>query len=337
HSVEAEQATLGAILTAPGLFPEVSAILATDDFFLPVHREIWESLVTVDRSERPIDALLVLDDLRARGKLPLLEGGEAYLLRISNETPGLSNVRHYADIIAEKAIARRLIAACGEVISRAYAGEVDASDLVDDHAGALLKISTRSSSDLATIRPLVSAAMDTFERRQQSGNPITGVRTGIEKLDRYTGGLQPGQHIVVAARPGLGKTALGIDIAIRHVIYDGGVALIFSLEMTKEELVERMFAFRAGVDSHHLRRGEISSVGWSNLTRAQRELEDAPIYVVDDQTTIGQIEATTRRVRARHPDAQIVGVLDYVQLTEVKPGKGETIESALGDVSKRIK
>lgn len=336
-SLQAERATLGAVLLEPPLFAEVNAKLLVDDFFLPVHREIWSAMLAIDRREQPIDVLLVADELKAMGMLSRLEGGEIYLVKLAGECPVLGNLGHYLGIVTANATARKLIAACAEAMSRAYGGATEADELLDDHAGAIMKIAQRSARDLRSITPVVEESMDIFEKRQIAKNPVTGVATGIDMLDRFTGGFQPGNHVVVAARPGVGKTAFALNVVLRHVLTRGGTALIFSLEMTESEVVERLFCIKGGVDSELLRRGEISPLAWNDLNRAEAALAPAPIYIVDDQSNISQMEATARRYAARHPEKLGLIVIDYIQLAEVVLGRGQTLSQGLGEVSKRIK
>ena len=339
---DAEMAVLGAVLIKPLCFAEVKALLMVDDFFFVAHCAIYEAMLEVDRSGRPMDVLAIQDEIQRRGEMGRLEDGGGYLLRCANSVPTGENVTFHCRLVAEKATLRRLIAQCAETASRAYGG-ADPAELIDEQAAALLRLGHRSTRDLVPIHDLVEQTVKGIEDRQVAGNPVTGIPTGIDILDKTLGGLKAGKHIVLAARPSVGKTALAINFALHNVLKCGGAALIFSLEMEDYELVERMISLRGGVDSNDITRGTVSQFGWMEINRATTELADARVYVVDDpDISMSQIEALSLRFAAKYPTPEggrplgmVVG--DYFQLLNVKAARGQSREQALADVSGRWK
>lgn len=342
-SVEAEKAVLGSIFIAPRMLPEVRARLRTDDFMMPVHREIFDAIVAVDSGDRPIDVLMVADELKARGLLNRLDGGEGYLLSMANTTPTAENAVYYAELVAEKSQARRLIAACAETVSRAYGG-ADIQPLLDEHAGMVMRIATRQESDLKTIRKTVDALPDVFENRTEK--VTSGVSLCLRKADRYTGGIQRKQYAVIAARPGGGKTAYALQIARQHCLRDLGknTVLFVSLEQSEPEIVERLYCQDAPADSDKIKRNLLDKSAWLRITSAQERLRELGFYIIEHASSMRQLESIAQRYVSRHPDPGVEGqppsnllVLDYIQLMNTQASRGELATEAIGRVSHELK
>lgn len=346
HSLDAERAVLGAPLVSPSKLPEILADLETDDFFLPAHREIFDALAELDRREKPPEILLLADELEARGMLPRLDGGMSYLLRCANEVPIAENVGHYVAIVRQKASLRRLIAACAEVQSSAYGDFGEFESFLAEASEKITSVAMRRSRATAFSRfsDDIDAALEDIQKRGSASREgrVLGARSGIAKLDRILGGLQPGNTYVLAARPGVGKTSLGINFAVRHAAMGFNAvtkrrarSLIFSLEMPKAQLIDRIFAGATPMDHSLLRTG--AGIEWHRLTTAAAKLADFGVQIIDDQHTPAEMEATAHRFRATHPDDDIVMVVDYLQLADLPSVKGQNEATALGKFTKRLK
>jgi replicative DNA helicase len=338
-SLNAERSVLGSVLIKPSVFDLLRLEMEVDDFFLPAHREIWDAMRAIRGREQPLDALMLVDELKARGLLARLDGGEGYLLTLANSVPTAENVDHYADVVQEKARLRRIITACAETMSRAYGQRATSEELLEDNSRAMTKIATSETADLVTIGDLTEPLMEEFEwrsQRVQAGeSPITGIRFGITRLDAMTAGLQPEEVVTVAADTGGGKTALAVQAAIILTAEDNGVALIIQLEMPKKQVAERAFVHVGLVNSHRLKTGQLDYEDFKRLQTAAIELVKRRLYIVEQAFAMREVEAVVRRVRARHPTSKILVVLDYIQL--MKTGGRDTRAQQIGDIAKGCK
>ncbi len=346
HSLEAERAVLGAPMVSPSKLPEILAELETDDFFLPAHREIFDALRALDRREKPPEILLLADELQARGMLSRLDGGSSYLLRCANEMPTAENVGHYIAVVREKATLRRLIAAAAEIQSSAYGDFGEFSAFLAEASEKITAVALRRAR-VASFRAFaddIEAGLEEIQRRGTAAREgrVSGVRSGIAKLDRILGGLKPENVYVIAARPGVGKTSLAINFAVRHAAMGLNTvtgrrarSLIFELEMPRVQLVDRIFAGSVPMDASLISSGV--GVQWNLLTGAASKLADFGIQIIDDQYTPAEIEATAHRYRSAHPDDDILMIVDYLQLADLPTVKGENGAAALGKFTKRLK
>lgn len=339
HSLEAERCVLGSLLLAPALYAEIEAQLRIDDFYLPAHREMWAAMSTVAGRGMPVDFVAVADEMKMRGSLQRLEGGEASLVALAQAVPTVENVAYYARIVREKAAARDLILLCDQIKSRTQQQQDPVPAVIDEAQQALLALAQHSnSSEVVTVASLLDEMVAIFEKRARDKITVTGVPTGITKLDNLLGGLQDGNLILIAARPGLGKTSMAVSIASRCGIEFKCPALFFSLEMMRMEIVERLFVQRSQVDSQALRRGFVDEKGWQRLHRAQRALHDAWIYIDDQAVTLREIRAKAIRWRAKHPAGKAIVVVDYLQLADAEgQRRGETRAEQVARISKGLK
>jgi replicative DNA helicase len=338
HNIEAEQAVLGAVLIKPSCLHEVaSRIPVPDEFYLPAHREIWQAMVAVEKRGAAIDPLTVADELKAYGTLSRIEGGEEYLTRIARDMPTAENVSHYAAIVHAKSTLRRLQLLGGEIAAKAAAGEDDPAALVEYLGQQLVAISRATASELTHVGQLTETFMAELQERVKTKGAPSGFSWGIDTLDAKTGGIKPPLLVVLAARPGLGKSAFAAQIAVNaaaDAAKRGGTALFFSLEMGRAELVERLFAHLARTDSEKLRTGGFD---WDQLYKAKWRLEQSGLYVEDSVFSFAGISALARRWRAKHPVQRGLIVVDYVQLAEIQYVKGQTRERAVAEISRNLK
>ena len=355
HNLEAERSVLGGLLIKPSAFDEIATTLQVDDFFLPAHREVFDAMLAIDRRQHPIDVIAVADELRVRGMVARLEGGEAYLLTLSGSIPTAENIGHYARLVKEKATLRRLIAACAEIQSRAYGDFGSFEEFLDEAETQVFRVAQQNRRESYSAVPdIMEEVLHNIEVRAAERKAVTGVPTGFTKLDEITAGLQRENLIVVAARPGGGKTSWAVNVAV-HAAMRKIPVLIFSLEMSKYELMERMLAAEARIDSGKIKRGFLEYSDWKNkIHPASRSLADAPI-LIDDSSAISimEIRAKSRRFRGdpRYfppPPAVVDGrtplpalgliVVDYLQLARGSLGRrDENRQQEIAEISRGLK
>lgn len=314
HSIAAEQAALGSVLISPATLDDLGGLEA-DDFFMPVHREIFDAMRTVAARGRLVDLVTLSDELKARDFLRRLDGGEGYLVALAIATPTAEGIKHYADIVASKATLRRAIAFAAELQSRAYGDVSDVEAFLNDIRANVAGLEIRGSGGPVRVGKSLDDVIAGIEKIGAKPQEFL-VPTGIAKIDRRIGGLFPGL-VIVAARPGGGKTALSVNNIAVDAALAGIPTLVFSLEMERDEVITRALARRAGINGREVRLGHMSMQEWVKLHRAQMDFSEIPLYI-DDRDTMktSQICAEARRWRARHPGPRALIVVDYVGLVE---------------------
>ncbi len=315
HSLEAERALLGSILLDNGALNVAVGVLGKDDFFSEAHRVTFEKMIGLSEKNRTIDLVTLSEDLLRDGLLDKV-GGAAYLASLIDGVPAgnYTVVTEYSRIVREKSLVRRLINASNNVIARCLEGADDPETLIDHAQTQVLDLAEQKvQAGFLGVRDIVKSSFGTIDVLFDRGQQVTGVETGFTALDNMTAGLHPGELIVVAGRPSLGKTALALNIAAHAAIERKKVVGVFSLEMSKESLVIRLLCSEGRIDSHKLRTGFSSREDWSKMTRALGRLAEAPLYIEDSAAlSILQIRAKARRLKAEKGlDLLIV---DYLQL-----------------------
>jgi replicative DNA helicase len=351
HNLEAERSTLGGVLVKPTAFDEMATVVTADDFLLPAHREIYEAMLQLDKRRAPIDVVSLGDELKNRGSLPRLENGQAYLIELANSVPTAENISHYARLVQEKATLRRLIAACAEIQSRAYGEFGDYEQFLDDAERMVFQVAQKNRRESARpIGELIQEVLDTIDARARERKEINGVPTGFTKLDEITAGFQPDNLIIVAARPGVGKTSWALNVASHAALIHKIPVFVFSLEMSKEELIERLLSGEAKIDSHRMRRGLIEYSEWKNkIYPAGDRIRQAPI-LIDDSPAVNILElrAKARRFRSdphffpprkeEGPPPLGLVVIDYLQLAQGLGGrKDDSREREIAEISRGLK
>lgn len=335
QNIDAEQSVLGAMLLEREAIFKVMEFLKSDDFYKESHRIIYEAILELAESGSPVDLITVTDLLRDKGDLEKV-GGITYVATLANLVPTAANAEYYARIVEEKALTRALISVSTRIASRGYEGVESPEELLDEAERSILELSQRRST--TTFTPIKDILVDTFENLEQVYNnrgKINGVPTGFIELDHMTNGFQKGDLIILAARPSMGKTALAILIgqyaALKHKI----PVAIFSLEMSKEQLVQRMLCSEAMVDAHKVRTGNLSDEDWSKLSEAARHLSRAPIYLDDTgAATVREMRSKARRLKAEKGLGLII--IDYLQL--MSGGKRiENRQQEIADISRKLK
>lgn len=333
HSAEAEVSVLGAVLLSADAANIALEKLHAEDFYTPAHQQVFEAIQVLFDANEPIDAVTVSEHLRRDGSLDRM-GGIDFLTRLLDAVPTSSNIDYYAGIVEEHALRRKLMKVGGQIGSIATEMTDPIDEVVDRAEQAVFAVSDRKVGDgLAPIDNLLGPAIEKAEDLQRKGSEITGIPTGFRDLDRKLAGLHPTNLIVVASRPGMGKTALALNIAQHVAVADHPVA-IFSLEMSREEVVTRMLCAAGRIDSQKLRTGRLSETDFSKLSTAASTLYKKPIYVDDSPgLTVTEIRAKSRRLR-RKPGLGLV-IVDYLQLMQGSGGENRQQEIAI--ISRSLK
>lgn len=334
QNIDAEEAVLGAILVNPDCITKVVEVLRAESFYKPAHRYVYDAMVQLFNQNERIDLVSVSDVLNFGSKLELV-GGRAFINDLSYKTITTSNIEYYAKIVQEKAIKRSLINAGSEIVSLGY--DMNSTDESLNAAEKLIFdiASKKATKDLSHVKDLVLQSYEKIEYRYNHRDELTGVPTGFYELDTMTSGLQKSDLIILAARPSMGKTAFALNIAQNVAIRANTAVAIFSLEMSKEQLVQRMLCSEAEVDSQRLRSGHMQSKDWEKLANAMNEFAEAPLYIDDaGGCTLTDIRAKCRRLAMEEKKLGLV-VIDYLQLME-GVGKEDRIQQ-ISAISRGLK
>ncbi len=335
HNIEAEQAVLGGILTNLNVFSSLVDTLIADDFYSPAHVQIFSAFINLYNASTPIDLITTTDMLQRAGVLETI-GGASYIASLTDAIISSQNIFHYAKIIHNKAVQRKLIETATDIIGNCYELQTDVETLIDESEQAVFQISdSRTTSSYMSSSALVTKVFEELTERVGRGSKITGIRTGYYQFDDMTAGLQPSDLIIVAGRPSMGKTAFALNLAMRAACDDGKSTAIFSLEMSKEQLMMRMLGCCGRVDLSHLRTGSLDDADWKNLYKAAEIIKQAPIFI-DDTPSISPLElrARCRRLKAEH-DLQFV-MVDYLQLMRGS-FKTNSREQEISEISRSLK
>ncbi len=314
QNLEAEESVLGAMMISPGAIGAVSEILDAGDFYRESHAKVYRASLALYAKGEPVDAITLTDELEERGELEAV-GGRVRLHELAALVPASANAAHYARIVHETATLRGLIRAGGEIARLGWERPGETGDLVDQAEQILYDLSQqRVTGEWSEIEELLKESFERITQLYESGVDLTGTPSGFRDLDRLTSGFQPGNLIIVAARPSMGKSALALCMAanmgVRHNIPVG----LFTLEMSKAEVTQRLMCSEAKVESQRLRNGKLAPDDWPRLTAACDKLAKAPIYV-DDTGLLNMMEirSKARRLKARHPNLGLI-IVDYLQL-----------------------
>jgi replicative DNA helicase len=336
HNLAAEEAVLGALLLSrEALGSVVEAGLRYDDFYKPAHQHIYDVACAVSQSGGPADTITVADELRRLGLLDAV-GGVETLHRLQNATPAISNAAHYARIVADAAMLRRLIMVAGDISELAYSGPENVDQALDDAETRVFKVADRRVADTyAEIGHLMKDAIDRIEENYARGDTITGTATGYADLDELLSGLQPSTLNIIGARPAMGKTAFGLGMATHIAKTTNRPVLVFSLEMGHVELTQRILSSEAEVDSTKIRNGRLSESDWAKIGRAVGRLE-VPLFLDDNpRVTVMEIRAKARRLKMQRGDLAMI-MIDYLQLMS-GGGNAENRQLEVSEISRNLK
>jgi len=341
HSIEAEQSVLGGLLLDNGAWDRAGDLLSDSDFYRYEHRHIYSAIGALVSATKPADVITVFEQLQSLGKAEEC-GGLAYLNSLAQSVPSAANLRRYAEIVRERAILRKLIAASDEIATRAFNPQGQAvSQILDEAEGKIFKIGeegSRTRQGFQSMDQLVMQLIDRVTELAENGaEEVTGVRTGFYDLDRMTAGLQPGDLIVLAARPSMGKTAFALNIAEHVAVAEGLPAVVFSMEMGASQLALRMVGSLGRIDQQHLRTGALKDDEWGRLTEAVDKLSKASVFI-DETPALNSAELRARaRRQARQCGKLGLIVVDYLQLMSGSSSSDENRATEIGEISRGLK
>jgi len=315
QSIEAEQSILGAMMLDREAVFKVEQIIRAEDFYREAHGEIFRAITDLTGRNEPVDIITVTEDLRQRDALDRV-GGVTYITSLVNAVPTAANVEAYARIVADKALLRQLIGVTTRIASRGYEANDEVQDLVNEAERMILELSQRRASrGFSPIRDILVDAFEKLEHLLAYRGNVTGVPTGFVDLDRLTSGWQASDLVILASRPSMGKTSLGLNFAINAAVRHKVTVVIFSLEMSKEQLIQRMLSSEAMVNQQKLRTGNLQEADWTRLVAAAGPLSEAPIFIDDTPgVTVTEIRSQVRRLKAENGLGLIV--IDYLQLMQ---------------------
>jgi replicative DNA helicase len=315
QNLDAEKSLLGAVLIDEEKLADISEHVTANDFYDKRHAIVYAAMMRLYEKHNPVDLLTLTDELKRKKELDTV-GGSAFLTELTNYVPTAAHAEAYAELVSQKAVRRRLIKASGEISELGYDEETTTQELLEKAEAELFSVSDQSlKQDLVSIESILTESFDRMEELHRNKGVLRGVRTGYRDLDNMTAGLQRSDLIILAARPAMGKTTLVTNLAYNIATIAKQPVLFFSLEMSKEQLVDRMLADASGVDAWNIRTGNLSDEDFSKLSEAMGELAEAPIYI-DDTPGLSVLEMRTKARRAMHEHQLGLIVIDYLQLMQ---------------------
>ncbi len=335
QSVEAEQAVLGALLIAPDILPSLAEKLRAEDFYRGSHQILFDIALAIAEKGDPVDLVTLTSRLQEVGKLEE-SGGLEYLLALSRSVPTAANAEFHAQIVADRALLRRLIQVSTQIAASGYAGGEDVGALLDTAERRILALaSERTDRGFTAIREVLENAYERIEFLYNNRGGMTGVPSGYGDLDRMTSGFQPSDLIIIAARPSVGKTAFALNIAQNVAVRAKLPVAIFSLEMSKEQLVQRMICAESNIDSNVLRTGQLADDDWAKLSLGMSSLSESPIFIDDSAgVTLAEMRSRLRRLKAESGLGLVV--IDYLQLISGK-GRSDNRQQEISEISRSLK
>ncbi|MCZ6468499.1 MAG: replicative DNA helicase, partial [Candidatus Dadabacteria bacterium] len=336
QNTEAEQAVLGAILIESTVINQVLEVLIPEDFYKEAHRKIFNSMIDLDRENKPIDLLTLFDHLKSNGNLLEEVGESSYLTYLTELVPTTENVEYYAKLVKEKSILRKHVMDATDIAHRGNDENVDLDEFIDRAEHTILDIAqNKIKPSFYDSRELAVKALETIERLHARKELVTGIPTGFEKLDEMTSGLQDAELIIIAGRPGLGKTSISLNIAAHAAMEHGKSIGIFSLEMTKEQLMLRMLSNKSKVSYSNIRSGYIKDEDLEKLVHAADELGQSKIYI-DDTPAITVLEIRAKSRRQQRDKGLDLIIVDYLQLMRGSR-RVESREREIAEISGSLK
>lgn len=336
QNIDAEKSILGGLMLEQEAFDEVSEILIDDDFYKPAHKKIYSAIRELHKRESPSDLVTVSNYLMERGELDSL-GGAAYLAEMIDQTPSTANITSYAKIVQEKSLLRKVIQSSQEFIDKSYSAEFESIDtFLDGMESKVFQLTeAKSTVGLTDASELVKMSLEKIESLYANQMAVTGVSSGFVDLDALTAGFHPGELIILAARPSMGKTALSLNFAMNAAIRDKKKVAYFSVEMGKEQCMVRMLASTAKIRLSDLRIGKIDDQSWPRLINTAAAMSETGLFI-DDTSGISpfEVRAKCRRMKAKHGLDMIM--IDYLQLMGMKQ-KIESREREVSEISKLLK
>jgi replicative DNA helicase len=335
NNLDAERSVLGAILLDNHALNAAIENLRPEDFFMDQHRRVFTQMIALGESQQAIDLITLTEELHRRGDLEA-SGGAPYLAALADGMPRVSNIEHYARIVKEKALLRNLIHATHNIQQRAFEGEDGADAILDNAESSIFALAEdRIRAGLLPIKDIVRDNFERLERIFKEGKSITGISTGYAELDKLTSGLQPSELLILAARPSQGKTALALNLAENIAIRAGLPVAIFSLEMSKESLLQRLVASVAQIDGHKFRTGHLNREDWRRMTESLGQISAAPLWI-DDAGSISVLEIGAKARRLKRDKGLSLLIVDYLQLITAR-GRFGNRQEEVSSISRALK
>lgn len=335
QDVYAEQCVIGGMLLSKDAIADVVEVLRSGDFYRPAHQVLFDAVVDLYGRGEPADAVTVAADLTKHGDIARV-GGADYLHTVMALVPVAANAGYYARIVHERAILRRLVEAGSRITQMGYSADAEVDDIVDRAQAEVYSVTERrTGDDYLRLGEVLPGTLDEIEAIGSRGGAIFGVPTGFSELDQLTNGLHPGQMIILAARPAIGKSTLALDLVRSASVKNGLASVIFSLEMSRSEITMRLLSAEAKVALHAMRSGTLSDDDWTRLARRMSEVSEAPLFIDDSPNmSMMEIRAKARRLKQQH-DLRMV-VIDYMQLMH-SPRRVESRQQEVSEISRSMK
>lgn len=335
HDSDAEKAVLGAVFLNPEAINEASDIVQPDDFYERANRLVFQAMINIADRGAEIDPITLQDELKKNNQLEDI-GGIAYVSELTLATPTAVHITYYAKIVKRQAILRNLVTTSQKIIQNAISGSDDVTDILDDAESAILNISQENTTgDFRSLREVINDTVETLNTISEDSNDVTGLPTGFQELDRMTTGFQPDELIILAARPGVGKTAFALNVAQFVGLHTDKTVAMFSLEMGAEQLAQRMIASEGLIDSQHLRTGQLTEEEWKKLVISTGSLAKTNIYIDDTPgIKMSEIRAKARRLAKEKGNLGLI-VIDYLQLIEGP--RSESRQQEVSAISRQLK
>ena len=341
HSIEAEQSVLGGLLLDNAAWDRITDVLGEEDFYRFDHRIIWQHITRLISLARPADVITVYESLESAGKAEEV-GGVAYLNALAHNTPSAANIRRYAEIVRERYMLRKLVSVADEIAAAAFNPQgKEARQLLDEAESRVFQIAqegSRGATGFQDIQPLLTQVVERIDElyHREGDSDVTGVPTGFSDLDRMTSGLQPGDLVIVAGRPSMGKTSFSMNIGEHVAIEQGLPVAVFSMEMGAVQLAMRMVGSVGMLDQHRMRTGKLTADDWPRLTHAVQQVQEAQIYI-DETPALSSMEVRARARRLARQCGQLgLIIIDYMQLMSANSA-GENRATEISEISRSLK
>jgi replicative DNA helicase len=335
HDLAAEQCVLGGMLMSKDAISDVLDVIKAHDYYRPAHQLVHEVILDLYGRGEPADAVTVAAELTKSGDIARV-GGAPYLHTLIASVPTAANAGYYARIVRERAILRRLVEVGTRIVQLGYSGDGDANELVDRAEAEVYGVTDRRvSEDYLPLSEIMPGALDEIEAIGSRGGTLSGVPTGFADLDALTNGLHPGQMVVIAARPAMGKSTLALDVCRAAAIRSGMTSVLFSLEMSRNEITMRLLSAEARVPLQAMRTGQLSDDDWTRLARRMSEVVDAPLFI-DDSPNMSMMEIRSKCRRLKQRNGLRLVVVDYLQLM-TSPRRVENRQQEVSELSRSLK
>jgi replicative DNA helicase len=338
HSIEAEQSVLGSLMLDNRAWDRVIDFVVEGDFYRAEHRHIYRAIETLAERSQPFDVLTISEVLKSQQIIDKI-GGETYLFELAQNTPTAANVTAYAEIVRDRSVLRQLMGTATDIADRIYNPDGrDVKEMLDDAEREIYKIADQNirGSGPVQISKLLSKAVDRIDQLSQNAGQLTGISTGFTDFDHYTSGMQPGELIIIAGRPSMGKTTFAMNIAEHAAIKCDKPVLVFSMEMPSEQLTMRMISSLGRIDQHKVRTGRLTDDDWPRITSAVSVLSEAKMYIDDTPSmSPNEVRSRARRLAREHNGLSLI-LLDYLQLMRV-PGMKENRSTEVSEISRSLK